>query len=596
MAKYYQTALSNIDDAMEHELLNLQKGHFLNQEVVEATDVQRYQEKAKKIVEEAKKIRQAGNKVTYADFSKSVNDQLKVYNATMRISRLEMLKSQIGLEMVQSGIDVDKALHDKLSQDYIDEVKRQAGILGVTAKPSMWTDKNVAKIIMGQTESANFSQRLWANQAALKAQLDVVVSNGIIQGQNPREMATKLKANVAKTIANYRYVTERLARTESARVQYRAQMDSLIANDYRFCKWHAEPGRCKVCGEIASNDPDGNGRGIYEVDDVPIVPVHPNCRCSISAYWVNGQDNSYRGKHGKASSKVSKNVNKKTLNDDELLQKYANENMVKALGKDTVIRYAKGLESVPEPLRKMYSKYSKSFNIESVESDNAERCFYRPKTKAVTLNTKVINMDGKNKDRNPVDVVYHEFGHLIDDRSLNGDERNLFGDAMSSRQSLSFYEDKDWQAYNDNLSKDINTKEDLMKVADPNTYSSDYYYGGVKLSYKKNGSFTAATKRNLGAQLHYDELKKDIRENGWLAYTDVSDMVEATTKGKYQLGYGHGKKYWSYNGMKDKEFFAECSSATINNPASLKVIKKHFPNAYKKYLDIVDLINTSGKE
>ena len=596
LAKYYQTALSNIDDAIEHELLNLQKGHFLNQEVVEATDVQHYQEKAKKIVEEAQKIRQAGNKVTYADFSKSVNDQLKVYNATMRISRLEMLKSQIGLEMVQSGIDVDKALHDKLSQDYIDEVKRQAGILGVTAKPSMWTDKNVAKIIMGQTESANFSQRLWANQAALKAQLDQVISTGIIQGQNPREMATKLKANVAKTIANYRYVTERLARTESARVQYRAQIDSLIANDYRFCKWHAEPGRCKFCGEIASNDPDGNGRGIYEVDDVPIVPRHPNCRCSISAYWVNGQDNSYRGRHSRQNSKALNKVKDKSSNDNDLLKKYANENMIKMLGKDTTVRYARGLESAPEPLRKMYSKYSKSFMVENVESDSAERCFYRPRTKGVTLNTRVINMNGKNKDRKPVDVIYHELGHLIDDRSLNGAERNVFGDTMASRQSLSFYADKDWQAYNANLSKDINTKEDLMKVADPKVYSSDYFYGGVKLSYKKNGTFTAATKRNLGAQLHYDELRREIHKNGWLAYTDVSDMVEATTKGKYQLGYGHGKKYWSYNGMKDKEFFAECSSATINNPDSLKVIKKHFPNAYKKYLDIVDLINDAGKE
>lgn len=574
----------------------MKKGHFLNQEVVEATDVQHYQDKAKKIVEQANQMRKAGKRVTYADFSKAVNDQMRVYNATMRINRLEMLKSQIGLEMVQSGIDVDKALHDKLSQDYIDEVKRQAGIMGVTAKPSMWTDSKVAKIIMGQTESANFSQRLWANQAALKAQLDGVISNGIIQGQNPREMATKLKANVAKTIANYRYVTERLARTESARVQYRAQIDSLIANDYRFCKWHAEPGRCKFCGEIASNDPDGNGRGIYEVDDVPIVPRHPNCRCSISAYWVNGQDNSYRGRHSRQNSKALNKVKDKSSNDNDLLKKYANENMIKMLGKDTTVRYARGLESAPEPLRKMYSKYSKSFMVENVESDSAERCFYRPRTKGVTLNTRVINMNGKNKDRKPVDVIYHELGHLIDDRSLNGAERNVFGDTMASRQSLSFYADKDWQAYNANLSKDINTKEDLMKVADPKVYSSDYFYGGVKLSYKKNGTFTAATKRNLGAQLHYDELRREIHKNGWLAYTDVSDMVEATTKGKYQLGYGHGKKYWSYNGMKDKEFFAECSSATINNPDSLKVIKKHFPNAYKKYLDIVDLINDAGKE
>ena len=574
----------------------MKKGHFLNQEVVEATDVQHFQDKAKKIVEQANQMRRAGKRVTYADFSKAVNDQMRVYNATMRINRLEMLKSQIGLEMVQSGIDVDKALHDKLSQDYIDEVRRQAGIMGVTAKPSMWTDSKVAKIIMGQTESANFSQRLWANQAALKAQLDQVISTGIIQGQNPREMATKLKANVAKTITNYRYVTERLARTESARVQFRAQLDSLIQYDYKYCKWHAEPSACKVCLEIVNNDPDGNGRGVYEVADVPNIPVHPNCRCSISAYWVNGQDNSYRGRHGGHNSKALNKVKDKPSNDNDLLKKYANENMIKMLGKDTTVRYARGLESAPEPLRKMYSKYSKSFMVENVENDSAERCFYRPRTKGVTLNTRVINMNGKNKDRKPVDVIYHELGHLIDDRSLNGAERNVFGDTMASRQSLSFYADKDWQAYNANLSKNINTKEDLMKVADPKVYSSDYFYGGVKLSYKKNGTFTAATKRNLGAQLHYDELRREIHKNGWLAYTDVSDMVEATTKGKYQLGYGHGKKYWSYNGMKDKEFFAECSSATINNPDSLKVIKKHFPNAYKKYLDIVDLINDAGKE
>lgn len=574
----------------------MKKGHFLNQEVVEATDVQHFQDKAKKIVEQANQMRKAGKQVTYADFSKAVNDQMRVYNATMRINRLEMLKSQIGLEMVQSGIDVDNDLHEKLSQDYIDEVKRQAGIMGVTAKPSMWTDSKVAKVIMGQTESANFSQRLWANQAALKARLDQVISTGIIQGQNPREMATKLKANVAKTITNYRYVTERLARTESARVQFRAQLDSLVQYDYKYCKWHAEPSACKVCLEIVNNDPDGNGRGVYEVDDVPIVPVHPCCRCSISAYWVNGQDNSYRGRHGGQNSKALNKVKDKSSNDNDLLKEYANENMIKMLGKDTTVRYARGLESAPEPLRKMYSKYSKSFMIESVESDSAKRCFYRPRTKGITLNTRVINMNGKNKDRKPVDVIYHELGHLIDDRSLNGAERNVFGDTMASRQSLSFYADKDWQAYNANLSKDINTKEDLMKVADPKVYSSDYFYGGVKLSYKKNGTFTAATKRNLGAQLHYDELRREIHKNGWLAYTDVSDMVEATTKGKYQLGYGHGKKYWSYNGMKDKEFFAECSSATINNPDSLKVIKKHFPNAYKKYLDIVDLINDAGKE
>lgn len=40
-------------------------------------------------------------------------------------------------------------------------------------------------------------------------------------------------------------------------------------------------------------------------------------------------------------------------------------------------------------------------------------------------------------------------------------------------------------------------------------------------------------------------------------------------------------------GMQEKECFAKCSSATINNPASLSVIKRHFSNTYKKYLELV---------
>lgn len=136
----------------------------------------------------------------------------------------------------------------------------------------------------------------------------------------------------------------------------------------------------------------------------------------------------------------------------------------------------------------------------------------------------------------------------------------------------------------------MNTFEDLSKLDNDSVFSSDFFYGGIRLRYKKDGTFTAATKRNLGAQMHYDQLNKARRNKGWLAYTDISDMVEAETKGKYQMGYGHGKSYWKYYGMQEKEFFAECSSATINNPESLNIIKKHFPKAYEKYLNLVTKI------
>ena len=38
------------------------------------------------------------------------------------------------------------------------------------------------------------------------------------------------------------------------------------------------------------------------------------------------------------------------------------------------------------------------------------------------------------------------------------------------------------------------------------------------------------------------------------------------------------------------EFFAEATSATINNPGSLELIKKYFPNAYAKYEKLVEKV------
>lgn len=261
---------------------------------VSKADIERYEREAKELVAKANRLRKQGRKVSRKDFTAEENARMKVYNATMRLNRLEYLKSQIGLTMVDLGMDVDSEIQEKIQDDYMDEIKRQSGILGKDlTRTSLWASSTVATIIMTQTGAANFSQRIWANIDALKAELDAVISTGIIHGDNPREMARLLKKHVRQTVTNHRYVTERLTRTESARVQFVAQKSSLIETNYRFCKWHAEPGACKICSDIVGND-DGFGKGVYEIDDCPIVPAHPNCRCGISAYWVDGESNSYK--------------------------------------------------------------------------------------------------------------------------------------------------------------------------------------------------------------------------------------------------------------------------------------------------------------
>ncbi len=284
---YYDQAIDNINQIIDSELaktINSRTGK------PSKMDVEAYQRTAKKIVQEAQLRRSQGQSVSYSDYSKAVNDHLRIYNATMRINRLEMIKSKIGLEMTRAGLNVDADLRDNLSTKYQDEINRQAGIMGESVPSSLLTSSAIAKTIMAQTNSATFSDRIWANQDALKAKLDVALTNGIIQGQNPRKIARNLKGVVSDTVKNHRYVTERIARTETARVQHQAQLESMKSTGVKYVKWMTEPKACDECQGIQMAKPTEYGSGIYELDKVPSIPVHPNCRCAIGAYWVDDEN------------------------------------------------------------------------------------------------------------------------------------------------------------------------------------------------------------------------------------------------------------------------------------------------------------------
>lgn len=297
LQEYYNQAIVQINKDIDNQIDSLarrdQVSYVEAQKAVSLTDIADYETEAKKVVQEANRLRAQRKHVTYNDFSDEVNKRMRNYNATMRVNRLEYIKSQIGLSMIEAGMNIDSDMQSKVADDYRGELKRQSGILNHSAEnTSLWTSQSVAKQITKQVNGATFSQRVWANQDALKAQLDVVITNGILTGKNPRAVAKQLKNNVRKTVKNQSYVTERIARTESARVQYSAQIESIKKNGYQFVQWIAEPRACQECRRIATQD-NGFGDGIYRINKVPKIPedTHPNCRCSISETWVEGQRN-----------------------------------------------------------------------------------------------------------------------------------------------------------------------------------------------------------------------------------------------------------------------------------------------------------------
>lgn len=275
----YQKTIDNINREIKADLA------FSNGKLLQAEKMPEYERLAKEMVAKADAMRAKGHHVTREDFSKDVNDRLKVYNASMRINRNEILKSMIGEQLVGLGIEHENALTNKLWDAYTKEKQRQAGILGVTTKVKEWTSADTAAAIYGQIGSANFSKRIWADIDGLKGTLDGLVSTAIIRGDNPKEMAKWLTGEVATTVSNQKYAAERLARTETARVQFNVQKRTALLNDYKYVKWYAEGSACKYCKAIVGDDV-GYGDGIYPIKEVPDIPVHPNCMCSVGAYWI----------------------------------------------------------------------------------------------------------------------------------------------------------------------------------------------------------------------------------------------------------------------------------------------------------------------
>lgn len=321
--KHYDTMLNNINQQIAAEISSLAErnnvGLELAKKQVTQMDVQAYSSKAKKLVEQAAKMRKEGHRVTYKDYSDAVNQELRVYNTTMRINRLEYLRANIALEVARASLNAASITGNTLVDRYIAETKRQSGILGISGKnDSMLNNAAIQGVVTADVNGANWSSRLWANQVGLRASLEQVLATGLAHFDIKR-----MQSLMTNTVHNWRYVADRLLNTEVSRVLYMAQWGSIKKAGYRFVKWINEPKACLLCSAIGRAD-NGYGSGIYEYDKVPSIPTqtHPNCRCAISAYWVDDNQVAQKEK-GLGSYRVGTNkVNMDYIHSQEFKTKF----------------------------------------------------------------------------------------------------------------------------------------------------------------------------------------------------------------------------------------------------------------------------------
>lgn len=219
----------------------------------------------------------------YQDVSRGIGDEL--YHLGQKLGKDGVLKrsdmyKQDRLEKLQRWTDqalaeLAREIETFSKQNIIDgykdcygETRKQLGGINL-ALPGK---KDVEKMMIRPWLGGTFSERLWKNTEALAGVLNDTMLRGIHQGKTTTEMAIK----VSDAMQSGFHAAHRLVRTET--MHY---LNSAVLRGYRDSGvkkvqfWAAEDERtCEECGV------DGLHGKIFDIDKAPILPIHPNCRCT----------------------------------------------------------------------------------------------------------------------------------------------------------------------------------------------------------------------------------------------------------------------------------------------------------------------------
>ena len=410
---------------------------------VSQLDIAEYERKAKRYVRDK-------------DFSAQANEEMRLYNATMKINRLEMLKANIGLELISGSQELENFMRDILKGRTEDELRRQAGILGKTIKNNA---QKANAIVNGSFQldsfsykgkrKSTFSEAIWQYQELMRYDIGELLRVGLIRGKNPNALATDLKkmfyGGDPKKDGGYNYCAKRLMRTELARVQTEAQKQSFVRNGFEEYTFITNGGCCPICAGL-----DGKHFKVSKMmPGTNAPPMHPHCRCSTAAYedsqeyenWLDfldkgGTTEEYNKLQAirndadrQAEIKARREAyHKRNAADTSLsAEDYANKIGAKhginidinEAGKLT--EEAKAQITAIDELMTEYNSTMVSYKIEKGSFFNSEggQCYMLNGKSAVSVKAQAIkrNMNGQDTlklgNKSYLHTTYHEFAHSL---------------------------------------------------------------------------------------------------------------------------------------------------------------------------------------
>lgn len=231
----------------------------------------RDEDKAQKIAETFAKKEQSYYKKVLSDINKDIDALYTKLQNGNPITRTELwqyehykrLRNTIYKDCGQLGMD-----QISITEKALDKVVEE--VLGVDWKDNSATgilNRAQTKQFLNQSWSGkSYSSRIYHNSSQLANKLEKCISDMICLGKSPDDIKKAImeEMNVSYNVAN------RLIRTEASYTFNSANKERYQRMGASKIEIFIEPDACDQCQEL---------KGVYDANNVPLVPIHPNCRC-----------------------------------------------------------------------------------------------------------------------------------------------------------------------------------------------------------------------------------------------------------------------------------------------------------------------------
>lgn len=262
-------------------------------------------------------------------------------------------------------------------------------------------------------------------------------------------------------------------------------------------------------------------------------------------------------------------------------QELSKTNFEKLYGKELVDKVALAINKLPNDVKKMYEKHLSEIQFRKNGYDGKTSTFLN----TVGISKSKLEHDDVGMD---LDTFFHETAHALDSSGKWLDSNDRPSEKAGLREAL----------ISDYRKTVYGNLPDLKSIGQrPRKNTKDYEKKIAEYSKKQRDLIS---KRSNAEDKFLNKISqwKKLPSKNRLGFSDILENSSSISRTGYvesPLGGGHGgHSYWNgknSKGSSESEFFADVNAAVAtHNTTELKLIKKYYPNSFKKYKETVSRI------